>query len=1073
MPAARVAYVARRASLGKLRSPRLGRVFARERLFAALDDCADAPGVWVAGPPGVGKTTLVATYLEARALPCLWLQLDAGDADPATFVHFLGEAAALLVPRRQLRLPLPTADDLRDVPGFIRRCFRRLALAIDLPWALVLDNVQEIGAASPLHAGIAAALAELPLRARVIAISREPPPAEYARLLVGQQLVVVDESALRFTDDDTQRLVSLHGRSWQASALRQVTDGWAAAMILLLAVRTELGPDDALRGGAARERLFAFFAGEVLAKMSPVDAAALLRIAFLPSATAPMAVAISGDPRSGELLTDLARRSLFTERRDGTPTAYTFHALFGEFLRARAADELPAPALQALRIQAAGLLAAHGHADAAITQLIHAEAWAEALALIDTHAGRFTAQGRTRMVSDWILALPEATRASAPACYWLGFCELAVDPVAALAHLERAHQGFIATGDVAGALGAFYAAAAAADAVVFIGANLHAIEPWMAVLEAGTPAYLARRDAETDLRVLPGLLAAFVHRQTDHPLTAPLADLAERLLDLPLGASQRILLGTLAYYLLWTGQTPRLDRIVIKIDRMCAGSDSAPATLLRWYSVGVLIRALLGRVDEALDQARRSLTLAAQGPPTMRAKAHLLMALAEVAARNAEPARLHLTEAAGLMDPANAIDATTYEFQRGLLTLLDGDWPQAAQLMRASVASGRASGWPLREHIALLGQVLSAAQVGAFDEAEAALREVLTHRFYAVCRWHHWLAGLIEAQLAERCGQRPRALKALAAAFAVGRECGFDFGPMPYCCGDMMSRLTALALHHDIDPAFAQAMIRRHRLPAPPGAGESWPWALRIRTLGRFGIERDGTASTTSVASRKESRKVLDLLKLLIAWGGGPVPVARLCAALWPEAEGDAARNSFDNALHRLRKLLGADGHVLLHAGGLSLNAATCWTDLAALDACMAEVDTLPVGDDSARIAPLAERALALYLGPFLVGEDDLPGVLTARARVEARFTRQMTALGARLEAAGEAAAAARLYQRVVEQQPLAEDVVRRLIGCLLTLGQRAEAYEVYRRCRQQLSVLLGMRPAPETEALVESIRNL
>ena len=167
-------------------------------------------------------------------------------------------------------------------------------------------------------------------------------------------------------------------------------------------------------------------------------------------------------------------------------------ALFGEFLRARAADALPAAALQALRLQAAGLLAAHGHADAAISQLIHAEAWAEALVLLDAHAGRFTAQGRTRMVSDWILALPENTRASAQACYWLGFCELAVDPVTALAHLERAHQGFVAAGD---ALGAFYAAAAAADAVVFIGANLHAIEPWMAVLESGTPAYLARRDA--------------------------------------------------------------------------------------------------------------------------------------------------------------------------------------------------------------------------------------------------------------------------------------------------------------------------------------------------------------------------------------------------------------------------------------------------------------------------------------------------------------------------------------------------------------------------------------------------
>lgn len=53
--------------------------------------------------------------------------------------------------------------------------------------------------------------------------------------------------------------------------------------------------------------------------------------------------------------------------------------------------------------------------------------------------------------------------------------------------------------------------------------------------------------------MLPGLLAAFVHRDPGHALTAPLADADEQMLDQPLGASQRILVGSLAYYLLWTG----------------------------------------------------------------------------------------------------------------------------------------------------------------------------------------------------------------------------------------------------------------------------------------------------------------------------------------------------------------------------------------------------------------------------------------------------------------------------------------------------------------------------------------
>ena len=61
----------------------------------------------------------------------------------------------------------------------------------------------------------------------------------------------------------------------------------------------------------------------------------------------------------------------------------------------------------------------------------------------------------------------------------------------------------------------------------------------------------------------------------------------------------------------------------------------------------------------------------------------------------------------------------------------------------------------------------------------------------------------------------------------------------------------------------------------------------------------------------------------------------------------------------------------------------------------------------------------------------------------------------------------------MIEQQPLAEDIYRHLISCLLRLGQPAEAYEAYRRCRQQLSVVLGIRPAPETDALVAGLRNL
>ncbi|MEP7280728.1 MAG: BTAD domain-containing putative transcriptional regulator [Rubrivivax sp.] len=1054
-------------TLGKMRSPRLGRVIRRDRLFVALDEAESAPGLWIAGPAGFGKSTLVATYLQARGLRSGWLQLDSADVDPATFAHSLGESAGLIEPGKPLRLPLPTADDLRDVSAFVRRCFRRLALALDRPWVLVLDNVQELDGLPSLHAGIAAALGEMPEGSKLIAISREPPPAQYARALASQQMVTLQPGALRFTALETEALLDLHERRWSAQALCDATEGWAAGMILMLAARTELALPDARGAGGASQRLFDLFAGEVMAAFAPWKRHTLMRVAFMPSVTAPMAVAISGEPRAGELLEDLARRSLFTDSHRAAAPVYTFHALFGEFLRARATVELPADALQALRIEAARLLASAGQADAALAQLVQAEVWDDAMQLLSLHAGEFVAQGRSTIVSQAVSAMPDRWRSLPQALYWLGFCNLQTDPDAALGELQRAYVGFLADGDEQGA---FQAAAAAADAIIFRGSNYDALAPWLPLLERLAPGYLSSRTPSQDLRVLPGLLAAFVHRDPGHALTAPLADAAEHMLDQPLGASQRILLGSLALYLLWTGQTARLDRILVKIDRMCDEQDAAPATLLRWYGVGVLVRSLLGRIDEAMDHARRALAISQGAPASMRVKAHLLVVLAAESARDAELARTHLTEAAGLLAAGNPVDVTTYEFQQGLLMLLDRNWHGAAQLMRLAVASGRNSGWPLREHIALIGQTLAATQIDSLDEAEVTLKAVFQHRFYDVCRWHHWIAALVEANLADRLGDVPRALSALRRGFAVGQSCGFDFGPLPYCCGDMMPRLLALALVHDVDTAFAQQMVRRHALRAPAGAPATWPWAVRIRTLGTFAIEIDGGATEVP---RKESRKPLDLLKLLVALGGENVGVARLCAALWPEATGPAARNSFDNTLHRLRKLLGGEGRVTLRAGSLSLDAAMCWTDLGALTTCLASATGVEHDGDTDSLEACVDRVLDLYQGPFLAGDDELPDVLVARERLEARVTRQVAALGDRLDTRGQHAAAARLYQRLVEQQPLAEDIVRRLMACQLRLGQHAEAWTAYRRCRQQLSVVLGVRPAAETEAIANRLRNL
>ena len=333
--------MARPQPLAKLTRPQPLRALPRPRLFEQLDQARERDLTWITAPPGAGKTTLICSYLDARKLPCLWYQIDAGDTDLATFFLYLGLAVAQAAPRFRRAMPKLTPEYLAGIPTFTRNFFRELARRLSQPHLLVFDNLQEVDPFAPLYEVLREGLCELPAHLHGVLISRSSPAPNFARLRISQQLAVLDWDGLRLQPQETlqflERLDNSKAFSPElATRLHQQCAGWAAGLILLHEGVSAATPLQPVFDPASAQQMFDYFVAEVFARRQPAVQELLMLTALFPSFTAAMAGGISGNTKVTAWLDDLVRSNLFTERRSGVGGDYQYHPLFRAFLLAQA-----------------------------------------------------------------------------------------------------------------------------------------------------------------------------------------------------------------------------------------------------------------------------------------------------------------------------------------------------------------------------------------------------------------------------------------------------------------------------------------------------------------------------------------------------------------------------------------------------------------------------------------------------------------------------------------------------------------------------------------------------------------
>lgn len=1051
--------------LAKLTRPKLHRVLARERLFDQLDACRERPLVWVVGPPGAGKSALVASYVEGRRLGGVWYQIDPGDRDPATFFHYLTRAALAATRKRSVVLPVFAAEHRADLEGFARIYFRAFFDCLKAPAALVLDNYHELPAEAELHRLLDAIAREVPEGFALIATSRGDPPEQTAALRAVDRLAVLGWDELRLTLDETRRIAALRNVVDEAtvSSAHEHSGGWPVGLTLTLEQLKRGAGGPAGHEAQSREVLFNYFAGQIFATLPGSEREQLMRIALLPRATAAQAVAVAESGAAGALLESLYRRRLFVERRGDT---YQFHDLFRAFLISELDRTHEAPEAARLRSAAAMLLAEHDQPEAAFLLAAAARDWRAAAGLIMRFAPQLFEQGRTASLRYWFEVLPpELVQGSAWMTLWLGVATSPFSPLQARAHFENSFALFTPQ-EPAGRI----LSCAAILATHYLEFDHGAVDRWLdqlLPLLAAEPPFPAKA---AELRVNAALLFALSFQRPHRDLVDACIARVHRLLpSLEIPANARVDAATvlLAHYQI-AAQFDEVEHIVALVEPWLTDPQLTPNYRALWTLQLAHCRVKQGRDAEAERLYELAQAIAGDNAlslPPLRIYVHFGRAILALCGGDHERAEAERQLAAPHWNVMRRLDRAIDMLLRAAIATHRGQFGEALDCARQQVILLDEVGPVWLRCQGRLQLALSELECAAGADVSAYLAEArrllegtcLTRLAHAIDCVEAYM--LLQSQGAEAA--RPLIERCVAGGQVHYGQFYLRMHPR------ILSSICAAALAMGIEPGDTRRTIREFALRPPTADPPGWPWPFEVRMLGRFEVLRDGRPLEFS---RKVPRKTLALLKAIVALGGASVSEQRLIDTLWPDEEGDAAARALDATVLRLRALLGDTAVIGQRGGRISLDLAKIWVDVFAFDQALASAEKAAQAQDT-RASEFLGRAQTLYRGAFLAEDEGEGWSVAARERLRGRFIHALGQYAERLEAAGESEAAIRAFLRGIDADAAVESFYQGLMRCYQRLGRRSEGIAAYQRLKQILSITLGLAPSAASERLYQALR--
>lgn len=801
-------------------------IVARPVLLSRLERGLQGKLTLLSAPAGFGKTTLLTAWVAWTEHPVCWVSLDTADNDVMRFLAYL--IAALQTYQPSLgggALAMGGTSRHSSVVPMLTLILNDLA-QLEQNLVLVLDDYHVIQTPE-IHEALTFLLEHLPSQLHVMIATRADPPFPLSRFRARGQLTEFRATDLRFNPQETtiflSDIMALPLSTDDIQTLTARTEGWIAGlqMAALSLQRREDTHTFIESFTGSHEFVADYLTDEVLTQQSDDYRRFLLRTAILDRLSGPLCEAVTGQPDSAQILSQLNDANLFVVRLDDRRQWYRYHHLFADLLRQRLHNYTP-DLVPILHRRASQWYEEQEMFGAAINHAFSANDTARAASLVEQVADRMMIRSEIMTLLQWMEQLPPEELRARPllSLYHAGAQLMAgypLDEVTLLLSEMMSEDVDAPSGELA-AIQALIASFQGKTTLcrTFSQQALEHLpkeSQFMRSLVAQNLGFAcaAVGDAEQAIRVFHE--AAAIARQANSPLVSviSLSHIAE------LQVAQGHLRAAHVTY-----------KRALELATDAAGKR-LPIAGMPLIGLAELLREQ-DQLDAALQSVKEGLRLTKHWSPINTLEGHITLArIYETLGKSAEAD----DELATAQDHAAAFDATEMDdlmvaYHRARIWILRGDPGTAREWLRMQEAQARGTeqGDSPPDHffIELLRLVTYIRLELASNQPEKALELLELHQEKASAHgvWCSVIEGCILQALAfDALGAAQRAMESLQEALTLAEHGGFvrrfvDEGPP-------LARLLYEAVAQDIYSEFAGRLLAAFpaslgtALPSPDG----------------------------------------------------------------------------------------------------------------------------------------------------------------------------------------------------------------------------------------------------------------